>query len=1215
VRARTHRTKTIGEYKYAPRGSPQWDSGAVHATTWGMMQRQLFEDLSPVAARQPKTDPLILARFLKEAGESQLLDAAAIEEAHKILVRWADQETSGRLRQLSEIQLQGDFLNDVFCRALGYDRAVEGAAVWHLEQHHAIPGQMPDAVLGIFRQDQPRPPLAVIELKDARTHLDRDRSNGRTAVGQCWDYLVDTPRECRWGIVSNMVSFRLYERDSTKRVYEHFTLQSLRELRRFREFYALFHRKGLVEPTAGQPPRAALLLEKTRNRQRTVSDELYEAYSTTRHDLIAYLRFDLRREINDSIEMAQRLFDRVMFIAFCEDRELLPQGTIPQAYSVAGFQDVTNPRWQNFKNLFRFIDRGSERHGIDRYNGGLFQTHAVDDLELPDEPWTRFFNSISGYDFADEVNLEVLGHLFERSITELETLKSRDIFGDAERAERYATMPQSAKRKQLGIYYTPPELTSRIVHYTVDELIDKRFQELAVACGAPANDAGRGIFPDDERFWRGCLDILRNLKIVDPACGSGAFLFQAYNVLEQRYFEVVGHLEHLGADDAPDLFDEVPRFILNDNLYGVDLSPEAVEITQLALWIRSATKGQMLSTLSHNIVHGNSLVHDPSVDTAGFDWRDRFPEVFSGDCPLFSSQVDAPPASADREKGTVPLPTREPGFDCVIGNPPWERIKLQEREFFSLPAPEIATATNAAKRRQLVAKLEKSDPELFKSYQAAQRSSESLLDYCRTSGEYPLTGQGDINLYAVFAELASQLVAPHGRVGLLTPSGIASDKTTKDFFAAVAENNRLIRLYDFHNRKKIFQEVEGRLKFCILNFWGSSATHQNSDYVFFAEQVEDLDDPKRHVTLTANDIRLLNPNTRTCSIFRLQRDAEITKAVYRRFPVFIDRNRRGDTGNPWGIAFRRMFDQTNDAELFIEADSLKKDGFRLKGNRWVKGKRSCLPLYEAKMCRPYDHRHGTIYIKKGNWYMQGKTSLITSAGHQNPEELVHPRYWAAEEVIEQRLSGWHGHFLLGFRDVVRPTDERTLIAHFLPRVGVINTIPLILPDESISPERMACLIANLNAFALDYISRQKISQVHMNFFILEQLPVLSPDTYDKPCPWAPKTKLEKWISERVLKLTCTAEDMLPLAEACDFKSGSFKKEYAGRLNKWDEAERAELMAELDAAYFLLYGIDRDDAKYILSTFKGIHDPSPLFAGSTTTAEHILAVYDRLASSS
>jgi hypothetical protein len=1200
-----------------------------------MDDKTLFPSESPVAQRQPKSDRLILLNYLKIAADDKRLDEGVLKDAHAILVKWAELEKSGRLAKLKETQLQGDFLAEVFGQALGYTGPTDGAEVWHREQHHQIEGETPDAILGVFRQASDRKPLAVVELKGPKVHLDRDRSNGRTAVAQCWDYLINTPPECRWGIVSNYVSFRLYERSSTKRVYEHFTLQSLRDFDTFKQFYILFQRQGLVEADPYlSVPRAVSLLQKTANRQREVSDKLYDAYSTNRLNLISELHFKKNHSLDDSIEMAQRLFDRIMFIAFCEDRHLLPEKTIPKAYTVAGFHAVTNPRWQQFKHLFRFIDEGNEDYGISRFNGGLFEKHAVDDLELPDTPWTNFFNNISTYDFADEVNLDVLGHLFERSITELEKLKESGLFGgDAEKAERYAAMPQSAKRKQLGIYYTPPELTSRIVQYTVEELIAERFAAAAVEFGIEEKDARRGIAPDDAKYWKQCLDILRKLKIVDPACGSGAFLFQAYDALEARYHEVVGHLEQSGDAEAKTLFRQIPTFILQENLYGVDLSPEAVEITQLALWIRSAAPGQLLAKLSENIVHGNSLVHDPAVHPAGFDWRQRFPSVFGEDCRLSlressaesrlslreSSEDFVQPAVSPKSRETDATfaerkatmaerkaVEREPGFDCVIGNPPWERIKLQEREFFSLPKPEIATSTNAAKRRQLVAKLESDDPALYKRYQEALAAADSLLTYCRTSEEYPLTGKGDINTYAVFAELASRLVAPHGRVGLLVPSGIASDMTTKDFFAEIAESNRLIRLFDFHNRLKLFADVEGRLKFCIFNFGGNKFKCSKADFIFFVEEADELEDPSRHISLSNKDIRLLNPNTRTCPIFRTRRDAEITKSIYRNIPILIDNNREGPTGNPWGIQFKRMLDQTNNAELFHEPDSLEANGFKLKGNKWIKGKQIYVPLYEAKMCRPYDHRHGSIYLKTDNWYMQGKTTLSTLVEHQNPEHFAIPRYWALQEIIEERLPEWKWPFLFAFRDIVRPTDERTLISHFVPRVGAINTMPLLL--SSFSATLQSCLLGNFNSFVLDFVARQKISQVHMNFFILEQLPVLTPDTYSKPCPWSPRKKLEKWISERVLKLTCTAEDMLPLAEACGFTGGSFKAEYDGRLNKWDEAERAELMAELDAAYFHLYGIDRDDAEYILSTFKGIHESQDLFSGSVSTAQRILQKY-------
>ena len=739
-------------------------------------------------------------------------------------------------------------------------------------------------------------------------------------------------------------------------------------------------------------------------------------------------------------------------------------------------------------------------------------------------------------------------------------------------------MPQSAKRKRLGIYYTPAELTSRIVQYTVEELIAQRFAAAAVEFGIPDEDARSCVAPEDAEYWQQCLGILRNLRIVDPACGSGAFLFQAYNVLELRYHEVIGHLDEAGDASASKLVDQISHFILQENLYGVDLSPEAVEITQLALWIRSATPGQTLAKLSENIVHGNSLVHDAESHVSGFDWRERFPGVF------------------DRE---------EAGFDCVIGNPPWERIKLQEREFFSLPAPEIATATNAAKRRKLVTKLAKDNPSLHDQYEQALNSANSLLTYCRTSKRYPLAGKGDINTYAVFAELAYQIVAPHGRVGLLVPSGIASDMTTKDFFAAIAETNRLIRMYDFENKKVFFPDVDGRFKFCIINFGGEQVTTQEADFVFFAHNVEELDDTKRHVPLSGNDIRLLNPNTRTCPIFRSRRDAEITKAIYRRVPILIDTTRKGPTGNPWGIQFKTMFHQTNDAELFREADVLKNDGFKLRGNSWRKRKQVYVPVYEAKMLQAFNHRAADIVTENTNWVRQGQTAKTSLADYQNPEHLAMPRFWIRDTDVLGQCDAGTSH-LLCFKDVSSPTNQRTMIAALAPLVGVVNSAPIVRSDTT--RLRQCCLLANLNSFVYDFVIRQKISNVHLNFFIVEQIPALSPDTYESPCPWNHRATLESWISERVLKLSCTAEDMLPLAEACDFTSGSFQTEYGGRLNKWDEAEREELMAELDAAFFHLYGVDRDDAEYILSTFKSIHKERTLLPGHCSTAQFILQKY-------
>ena len=298
-----------------------------------MAAKTLFPVESAVAQRQPKTDRLILPSFLKDAAGDKRLDGNRLRAAHAVLVKWADLETSGRLAELNETQMQGDFLAQVFGDALGYAGFTEGKEVWHREQHYPIAGETPDAILGFFRQTEEHKPLAVIELKGPKVHLDRDRSRGRTAVAQCWDYLVNTPPECRWGIVSNIVSFRLYERNSTKRAYEHFTLQSLRNFEQFKQFYVLFHRQGLIDESLLGPPRAVALLKRSAERQRKVGDELYDMYSRSRNDLIAELHFKRKRPQDEAIEMAQRLLDRIIFIAFCEDRRLLPEKTIPKAYT------------------------------------------------------------------------------------------------------------------------------------------------------------------------------------------------------------------------------------------------------------------------------------------------------------------------------------------------------------------------------------------------------------------------------------------------------------------------------------------------------------------------------------------------------------------------------------------------------------------------------------------------------------------------------------------------------------------------------------------------------------------------------------------------------------------------------------------------------------------------------------------------------------------
>ena len=1121
---------------------------------------------------------LILPRLLAEESPKLYYLEDRLEQAHKIFVRWADMARDGDLDK-KETALDAEFLHEIFGDALGYPTSTERPDGYCLERMFAVPGVGPaDGALGQFATGRPPKPVAVIELKALGTDLDRDKPTGRTAVQQCWDYLNGLP-DCPWGIVSNFGTFRLYHRNRTQQAYEEFTLAELRDKKRFREFFCLFERGGMLPSVLGQQPRALQLLERSETQQVEVGDKLYTDYSENRRRLIDHLHHHLGKPLDEAIAIAQKLVDRIIFVAFCEDRGLLPPKTIARTFAnVPPFARVTNPRWRNFLGLFRAVDTGHHELGLDRgFDGGLFRNDpAVDDLQLDDDPWANFFRSIGTYDFRDEINVDVLGHLFEKSVTELERMRGGGFFvAEANGGDGESAMLKSAQRKRLGIYYTPPAFTEFLVEHTLTAIIRRRFADLAKSHGVNPDADDDEESAQSAAYWRDCLAALRDIKVCDPACGSGAFLIEAYDVLEDEYRVVVDRLAHHDGPDADRLLADIPDYILHDNLHGMDLSPQAVEITQLALWIRSARPGKTLADLSANIICGNSLVDDPAVHPLARDWGKAFPVVFSG---------------------------ANPGFDCIIGNPPWERMKLQEREFFALSAPSIAGAISAATRRQLISQLEDKNPELYARYTAAQAAAESTLNHVRTCGRFPLTAKGDVNTYMVFAELAKRLVAPDGYVGLLLPSGIATDDTTKDFFASLMDAQSLVLLYDFENKKAIFPDVHRSFKFCTLVFGGAEVKTGAAKFVFFAHSMADLEPADRHITLTAKDLKLLNPNTHTCPIFRTRRDAELTKAIYRRVPVLIDRNRK-QGGNPWGIKFITMFHQTNDAELFHMADKLADLGFKPDGNRWRKGKRVFLPLYEAKMVQAYDHRAASVVVEAGNWVRQGQTEATTLVAHQNPEFTVTPRWWIEDTEVDRVLGGAGQPAYLCYKDVTSPTNQRTMIAAFVPHVGLANSSPVMLTGDAVSPRSACCLLANLNSFAFDFVTRQKVGGLHLNFFIVEQLPTFPPDRYADRCPWDKRKTLETWISERVLKLTCTANDMKPLAEAAKF---------GPLINKWRDDDRAELLAELDAAYFHLYGIGRDDVEYILSTFSGTRESEGLGFGQPKARELILAAWEELA---
>jgi hypothetical protein len=295
------------------------------------------------------------------------------------------------------------------------------------------------------------------------------------------------------------------------------------------------------------------------------------------------------------------------------------------------------------------------------------------------------------------------------------------------------------------------------------------------------------------------------------------------------------------------------------------------------------------------------------------------------------------------------------GFDVVLGNPPWERIKLQEKEFFANHDRKIANATNKAEREKLIKNLEKLNPELWDAWQTALHGAEGQSKFVRGSERFPLCGQGDINTYSVFSELMSLTVNPQGRAACIVPTGIATDATTRHFFSQIISDKKLIAIYGFENEGKLFRGVDHRVNFCVMTVSGRPLD-SGAEFAFFLRNPDVLRDPERRYSLDARDLALMNPETLTCPVFRTRRDADITRNIYKRVPVLINPGPHQE--NPWGITFLSMFHMSGDSHLFRTREQLECENWRLDGSVFVKGRERSMPLYEGKMIFNLDHRYG-----------------------------------------------------------------------------------------------------------------------------------------------------------------------------------------------------------------------------------------------------------------
>lgn len=543
------------------------------------------------------------------------------------------------------------------------------------------------------------------------------------------------------------------------------------------------------------------------------------------------------------------------------------------------------------------------------------------------------------------------------------------------------------------------------------------------------------------------------------------------------------------------------------------------------------------------------------------------------------------------------------GFDCVLGNPPWETMELSDKEFFAESGPEITKATTRSRRKKAIEGLETTDPGLYNEYGEARRQILAARSFIQNSGAYPLSAYGRINSGALFTELAFGRIHSEGYVGLITPSSLITEAYNRHFFDALFSGRHLVSAYEFENRSRLFPSVHPQFRFCLLTIT-RQVINDRTVFVFAAQDPSDLVDEDKRILLEPADVACVNPNTKTTPILTTRRDADICLWAHRRHPIL---HREADDLNPYEVECWTTFYIKDASAHFVSRSEWPTD-------------QEAVVVYEGKMCHQFDHRFASF---------NPESSAIDGASldKANPALVATPRYVVArtlfEDAVKQRP---HLRWFLGVRDITNPTNERTSIAFVYPRSASFDTIRNMTPTVA-DAGLVSAFLANLNCFAFDYFARQKLTGNHFTFSYSKQVPVIDPADVRRFSCGAQDTGA--WLRDRVLELTFTAWDLEPFARDCGWTGTPFP---------WNEERRFILRCELDAAFFHLYFPSdsngdwvvastesaqalerlkarcpnpRDAVAYIMDTFPIVRRKDEEMYGDYRTKLQILQIYDRM----
>ncbi|MCS6856716.1 MAG: N-6 DNA methylase [Sandaracinaceae bacterium] len=1133
--------------------------------------------------------------------------------------------------------------------------------------------------------------------------------------------------QASWGIVTNGLLWRI-ARDHhslTQRAWIQIDFKTLFEkgYSEFAPFWLLCH-ASRFEPREGVCPleqwHQKSHEEGIRARER-LRDGFVRALEALGNGFISHPRnHALREELRNGtlglqayFEQLLRLTYRIIFLLRIEERELLhPENAHPKAketykkgYSVRRLSeralridrfDQHSDLWQGLVVVFKSLAQGQKVLALPAL-GGLFSKDGCPHLERseiknPDLlqaifhlSWLQTPGGLVRINWRD-LGAEEIGHVYESLLELLPQLSNEG------RSFRFQDSSTDNARKKTGSYYTPEFLVEILLQKNLDPLIEER----------------KRLHHDPLAQAKALLDI----KILDPACGSGHFLLAAARRLAE-------HIAGLRSP-APSLLDyqNALREVIASCIHGVDLNPLALELCKVNLWIESAVPGKALPFLDHHLRVGNSLIGAPIVRSEESDvqlseipraaWEFEFKtnqkelksiandikrrnekeaqnknqldlsfstqnqktiasnlkaiesiddqhieglsekesafrkfqksELYQKEllrcntwCASFFWLSLWPEKSAEWLKENAPTtgvflriakgkPIDEElrrtieslaqshaffhwelafehifdrgGFDLILSNPPWGEFEIREKEFLK-----SHLAPNEAEEIQSIEVLKSQNPKLFEVWQKTKQHIDAEIHFFRASQSFPLTSEGRLNTYALFAERILNLLSPKGRAGIILPTNILTDISRKAFREELFKTKRLVACYDFLNQQesekgqeksRLFQDVDQRFRISLLSLGPSS---ERFECIFLIRSPKEMAVPSRTLRFHPSDLGFFSPETLAFPLFSTATDLEINRKIYKKAEEGM-RPWLGHGENP-GATRAGPFHETNDKPIFREYKDLK-DSHRLLGNAFVKENKRFLPLYQGKMIAHLNHRFNEYD------HSLGKERPFT--GYSDPNAFPLPRFWVEEEKVERILQkfNWKRSWLFVWRNITNPSNARTMICAFIPRVGVGNTINLLF---SFAPPRLfACLAACLSSFAFDYATRQKIGGTDLSFHFFMQLPALPPEVYEEACPWG-EGSVADWIVPRVLELAYTAWDLEPLARDLGDEGPPFI---------WDEKRREILWAELHAAFFHLYGLSQEELEHVMESFPIIKSQDMQNHGEYRTKRLVLERYKAMA---